>query len=428
MAYKYLPASLPIQLSPKNGFIADFQNALYDGFDNTSTVFTIQEEVPFASGTLTDVDVRVNTAIDSVTGSKLGDDFKIILFKDLQHATGLGFMYFFDDNWWVTINSEIIKNLAATATVRRCNNVLKWKSADGGVYSTPCAIDYKIKMNRNLASGGTDLVLPAGMIFVTAQFNTLSNKISPNQRFLFGNPNNWIGYKIVGGGLKNYNNLKTFDNLSSGILELDMEVAYVSNGTDDVVNGIADVNNILFDYTIELNNINLSGQVGNTFQLVNTVKQNGTIVSASVIWSSNDITKATVDSNGLVTFVAAGTCTITCTLATNPSIFTGSNVTVSASPVSDYNIIISSEDNYILEGDVQIYGCYLYLNGIQQPDAFVFTIANNNVPVNNYVFTVLSNNSFSIANKAMYLYSTLDINCVSGIYNQTLSINLKGGW
>ena len=48
-------------------------------------------------------------------------------------------MYFFDENWWVTINSEIIKNLAATATVRRCNNVLRWKAADGGsVFCTMC--------------------------------------------------------------------------------------------------------------------------------------------------------------------------------------------------------------------------------------------------------------------------------------------------
>jgi hypothetical protein len=81
-----------------------------------------------------------------------------------------------------------------------------------------------------------------------------------------------------------------------------------------------------------------------------------------------------------------------------------------------------------LEGDIQVFGCYLYLNSIQQSDAFTFTVANNNVPTANYIFTSLSNNTFSIANKAMYLYSTLDISCVSGIYSKTLSISLKGGW
>ena len=35
-----------------------FNKALYDGFKNTSTLFSIQEEVPFASRTLTDVDVK----------------------------------------------------------------------------------------------------------------------------------------------------------------------------------------------------------------------------------------------------------------------------------------------------------------------------------------------------------------------------------
>ena len=428
MAYKFLNASLPIQLTPKETFVNDFQQTLYDGFDNSSTVWTIQEEIPFASGTLTDVDVRVNTAIDAITGSKLGDDFKLILFKDLGHATGLGYMYFFDDNWWVTINSEIIKGLAATATVRRCNNVFRWKAADGGLYSIPCAIDYKIKMNRNTVSSSQAFPLPAGYISVVCQFNTNSNKIGQNQRFLFGNPNNWIAYKVLGGGLKNYNNLQTSDNMSNGILEIDLEINYVNPDTDDLVNGIADVNNTLYNYTIELNNINLSGQTGGTYQLIDTVKQNGEIVSASVLWTTSDATIATVDTNGLVTFIAAGSCTITCTLGTNPSIFTGSNITVSSIPVSDYNVIISPEDTYILEGDIQVFGCYLYLNSIQQSDAFTFTVANNNVPTANYIFTSLSNNTFSIANKAMYLYSTLDISCVSGIYSKTLSISLKGGW
>ena len=54
----------------------------------------------------------------------------------------------------------------------------------------------------------------------------------------------------MGGGLKNYNNLQTSDNLSSGLLELDMETNFVNPDTDDVVNGIADVNQ--FTYTIQL--------------------------------------------------------------------------------------------------------------------------------------------------------------------------------
>ncbi len=426
MAYKFLNASLPIQLEPKDDIINDFQEALYDGFKNSSTWYSIQEEVPFASGTLTNVIVRLNTAIDSITGSKLGDDFKLILFEDIQHATGLGYMYYFDNNWWVTINSEIIRNLAATATVRRCNNVLRWKGSDGGLYSVPCAIDYKIKMNRNLTSSGSAVVLPAGFIVAQAQFNSTSNKIKPNQRFLFGNPSNWVAYKLTGGGLQNYNNLQTTNNTSVGLLELDMETNFVNEDTDDIVNGIADVGQ--FIYTVELNNYNLSGQVGQTFQLVSTVKNGGTIVPSSVVWNTSDATKATVNSSGLVTFVAAGNCTITCTLAVNSNVFATSNVTVSASPVNNYNVIISPEDNYILEGDTQVYSVYLYLNGVQQVDTFTFTVANNNVPVANYIFTVLSSNTFSIKNNAMYLYSTLDISCVSGAYNKLLEVNLKGGW
>ena len=426
MSYKFLNASLPIQVDPKTAYIGDFQNALYDGFKNASDWFTIQEEIPFATKTMLDVDVRINTAIDSITGEKLGDDYKLIMFEDLGHATGLGFFYFFDENWWVTINSEIIKNLAATATVRRCNNVLRWRDQDGGTYSVPCAIGDMIKMNRNLSSSGSAVIMPAGYIKLQTQFNSTTNKIKPNQRFLFGNPDNWVGYKVTGGGLQNFNNLQTEDNTTPGLIEIDLETNYVNPDTDDLTNGIADINE--FIYTIELNNVNLSGQVSDTFQLLDTVRMGGEIVSSNVNWISSDITKASVNSSGLVTFVGTGSCVITCSLAVDSTIFTNSNVTVSSSPVTDTYIVISPTNTYVLEKTTQNYSVYLFKNGSQQSDTFTFSIMNSNVPVANYIFTSIDGNNFSVQNLKRYLLATLDINSVTGIYSESISINLKGAW
>lgn len=54
---------------------------------------------------------------------------------------------------------------------------------------------------------------------------------------------------------------------------------------------------------------------GDTFQLTATVyDQNGGVIPGAVVgWSSDDTGVATVDSSGLVTGVAHGSCTITAT-------------------------------------------------------------------------------------------------------------------
>lgn len=83
-----------------------------------------------------------------------------------------------------------------------------------------------------------------------------------------------------------------------------------------------------------------SGQigVGKTFQLTETILPINA-ADKTVSWSSSDTDVATVDSNGLVTGVADGTCTITCTttdgsktatfaatVITNPALWSGEKV------------------------------------------------------------------------------------------------------
>ena len=48
------------------------------------------------------------------------------------------------------------------------------------------------------------------------------------------------------------------------------------------------------------------------YQLVATVKPSGDGVNRNVTWSSSDESVATVDENGLVTYIKPGYCTIVC--------------------------------------------------------------------------------------------------------------------
>jgi len=382
MSYRYLDASLTMKHTPKDSYNEYFQTILTRDFKNSFDWYVIQEETVFGSGDYSDVEVRINHAIDARTSQKMGDDYKLILFGDTEKATGLGYLYYFDDNYWITINTESIKNLATSITVKRCNNTLRWIDDNGSRKSSPCSIDYLIKENRDYGGGGSTVVTPFGVINVNAQLNADTNLIKPNRRFLFGNVSSWHGYRVFGGGISSFNNLKTLDNTSAGLLTLTMEVNYTNTDTDDLVNGIAIDQEV---YGISLYPTVIAGGVGQTIQLTPTILRNGIQVERDVEWSSSDITKATVSGSGLVTLVAQGICNISVNILENALVTASSAVTVGASPVNTFQIIATPDDNFVLEGETKVFNLILTKNGVDQSAIFTFSVDTGNVPIENYV-------------------------------------------
>ena len=431
MAYKFLNASLStMDVNPnldqlKDSYVNYFQEVLNQEFENASDVWTIQEEIPFSSKLFQDVQVRLMShVINNDSGDKIGDDYKKILFKDINHATGIGFMYFFDDNYYITINTDKTRQLAASSIIKRCNNTLRWMDTQGGYHTVPCSIDYLIKQNRDYSTAGTSLVMPAATIQVHCQMNDESNLIRPNQRFLFGNPGNWNAYKILGGGVNNFNLLKTSDNTSTGIIRLTLDANYVNNETDDLVNGICDAFQLI--YNINLSDHVLSGSIGGSRILIPELTKNGETASGSFVWVSSNPSVATVDINGNVTFISNGNCSIKCSLLNNVLVYDSCSVSVSATPVTDYQVILSPDINYILQGDTQVFNVKLYLNGVAQLDTFTFTVNPNTIPSLNYVFSTIDGNNFSIKNIKKFVGDTLTVTCTSGLNSTQENITLKG--
>lgn len=427
MAYPFMTAGASIQKTPKQDYTDLFQENLYDQFYNSSDWYTITEETALASGVYQNVDVRINSVINPTTSDNVEDDFKKLLFQDITHSVNLGRYYNFDNNYWITINVDKLKSLAQTVIVRRCNNMLRWiDEATGALYQVPCALTYVIKENRNYSSSGSQVVVPSGMTECFVQNNSKTQKIKPNQRFLFGNPNNWTSYRVAGGGINNFNNQQTADNTSAGLIRMAVAVDYVNYDSDDIVNGIAnDVDNT---YVLTLNQDTISGSATQTVQLLATVTLNGETVTRSLVWSSSDATKATVSSSGLVTFVATGSCVITASILENSSVSDTCAVTVGAAPVDNYQVIVTPTSNYLLEGTNQTYTVYLHKNGVQQADAFVFVLDANTVPLGNYTYSVLGNNSFKVTNITKFLTDVLEVTCTSGVYSKVVSISLRGAW
>jgi len=239
MTYKYMNVLSTPPISTASIILNEFQAFIDSEFYNAPDAFVIDEETIFASGSFVPVEVRINRGINIYTGDKGGDDFKTVIFKDLAHATGMGMKYRFQNNDWLVTNTEILKNFAASCTIRRCNNVLRWTDPIGNIQQEPCVIDYMIKRPVDQV-GTSDLVQANGFIEVLCQLNEWTRTIQDGQRFLFGNTDRWVCYKALGGGIKNFMNLETYNNDSAHLLTMNVVISQVNETTDDLTLGIAD--------------------------------------------------------------------------------------------------------------------------------------------------------------------------------------------
>lgn len=432
--YQYMRASIRAGAQkgsiPKSEYVDLFQHTLDEQFYNASNWWTIQEETEIGSREYRPVDVRMAHVINAETGLKLGDDWKTLFFKSTEEPPMLGRIYTFDDSVWLTTNIESTKNLTATCTIRRCNNTLRWLDESTGVfYEEPCAIEYLVKEPRDYATQGSPFKTPGGFLHIEAQFNTRTNLINENQRFLFGNPGHWTGYRVIGTGINDFRNAKTYEWREAKILTIDLIADFVNNELDDIVNGIANAGVNLYTLNIIENSIN--GAPGDMIQLHTAVTYNGHSAERNITWVSSDRTIASVDSTGKVTFLLAGSCTITANIEGNPTSDTCS-VVVTPTPTVNKEIRLSPDRNYVLEGATQAFSVYLYENNVQQADKFTITCNPNIVPAANFTFTVSGSsvNNFTIQNKIRDLNSKLTITCVceTESISKDVDIYLRGAW
>jgi uncharacterized protein YjdB len=429
MTYKYTPILAQMFPDPKSTVNQDILAGINAGFYTSYDWFTIQEETTRGLGICDrDVDVRINHVISAFTGDNEGDDWKKLSFNGIKDLH-MGDFFAFSNNYWVVVNVENIKSPTSTCTVRRCNNVLRWMASDGSLYQYPCALGYKIARNKNLESSGAAFPRLEGILVATTQHNASTATIQPNQRFLFGNPSNWVAYMVQGGGLVNFQNLQTTSNTSYGILELDIQAVAENAETDDFTNGIADVNKFVYDISIAPSSF--GGIVGDSITLVPTVTLNDEVVTRTVTWSSSNAKKATVDATtGIVTLVAVGNATITGELANNSTVSQDVVITIAATPPADtYSFEISPTTNYILQGNDETYTVKLLKNGVDQSATFTFTVdSSSTAPTSSYEFTVMGIDSFKVENLAMSLGAPLIISAVSGTHNELITILLKGAF
>ena len=355
-----------ITTTPKQSYIDEFEEMCIANYENAPNYYgstdadAVQSETAYGNKTFAPITCRVDSVVDPTTGKNVGDDYKNFILLPNDAKVFIGKLFLWQNNYWLAVNTNTYESVTNGCIVRRCNNALKWVDIYGVVQTEPCVIGYDILRPENFKT--QEAVLAQGSELVYCQKNTLTNQLQPNMRFLFGTEESITAWKITGGGIKNYLNNQTLDNYSPAVTELKIEVNFKNPQTDDFANGVADA--YINQYQIIINQDAIQQNVGFTTTLTATVYKDGAVSTDGVLWSSSDVTKCTVSSGGVINLVALGTATITAKVANNQSIYATVGITVTATPVAEYDIRITPNINEIYEGDTQIFECKLYLNEV----------------------------------------------------------------
>lgn len=216
--------------SPNDYYREHMQELINTQWDNTTMLQNIKEEYPFASFAFRDIQVRMIHALDKSTRTKQGDDFRELIFQDIDYNVNLGAYYKFSNAYWLTINLDELNRTTKNIIVRRCNNFLKWKDELGIIHEYPCVLEY----DATAASPRVDnnIITPNNRVRVIVQANINTLSLNVNKRFIFGDR----PFKIIG-----YNNYM-IDTIGGN-----QQIIYIQTQLDEISPYDDFVNNIAYN-------------------------------------------------------------------------------------------------------------------------------------------------------------------------------------
>ena len=427
MALKYYDAAAKIrQPNPKASYYADYAAMMDLGFENAPNVVYDEIEYEATYGEedfITIPRVRVDTILNYNTGIILGDDYKTFVFApefEIQPYYGMKFRW--QGSYWLVINTNSYASLPVSAEVRRCNNVLRFFNEKGERVYEPCIMDYTLRFANN--EDTMTIAIGNGEQKVWCQRNSRTQLIQPNDRFLFGTPEQRVAFRLYAGGVKNYLNGVTMDDLSPTITEFYVDHYEINPLFDDLENGFA--NAYLNEVTIALNDVEPRMNIGDKDVVSAIVKRGNTILdNVNIEWLSSDNDVVSV-SDGVITANALGDAVITATIS-DTNISTTAQVSVVEEEVDDvYELLVSPDKDYVLQGVSETFVVDLYKNGVKQSDVVTFADLSTGIPVGKYTITSDVQNTFTLTNKGMYMGAPVIVRCVSGSHELTLYIKLRG--
>mgnify|MGYP000856508105 CR=1 FL=1 len=273
-----------------NEAIRERQQANIDArWDVTTAKYTIKEQHDFGSNIYHDIEVWIDYVVGmSSRGTTNGDDFRRLVFQDINHPVQRGLYYKFDDAVWLTYFTDEYNSLVKDIGVRRCNNALRIIDPEnGGIFSVPCVIDYD--MTSPSPQINSNIITPNNHATVMVQGNKDTIRLLKiNTRYMLGGrPFKLLSYQnaLIDKELAQYPTLLYLD------LYLDELQA-----KDSVENQLA--YNGDYNYAVIMDNYNIKLRKGSTGSFVASVTLNGKEVNRPIKWYSKTPMFVDVDDNG----------------------------------------------------------------------------------------------------------------------------------
>ena len=425
MAMKYYNATQAFRTTnPTKAYRDDFVAISEQTFDNAPNVKynEIEYEVHYGKRDFKPIPmVRVEPVVNYNTGIQVGDDYQVFIFTPDFPEPYYGMKFKWGRNYYLVINVDKGSGLSTSAEVRRCNNTLRFFDENGNKIYEPCILDQVLRFTNN--NDTMTIVTGKAEQYIWCQRNSRTIKIKPNDRFLFGVPEQRIGFRVYAGGFGNSLNTITGDDNSPTLTQFYVEEYEMNYQTDDIENGFANAER--FEYSIDISENNTHFDVGATADLSSTVYRGKEVVEEEIRWCSSNDEIISIDGNKL-TALAPGEVTLSAIMVDNKHVFGSMTVTVlddSAEP--NYDILINPDINYVLEKEEITITATLYKNGIEQDDLLEIVDISEGVPRDNYQLFV-NGNTFTIINKKKYLLKPIKVRCSNDKKSKEFVFTLRG--
>lgn len=427
MGLKYYQALKKMKAqNPKQSYYEDYEAITDLTFDNAPNIAynEIEYEQNYGEEDFVFAEkIRTDVILDYNTGIILSDDYKTFYFPPnfpIEPYYGMKFRW--KGSYWLVINTSNYNSMVTSAEVRRCNNVLRFYDKDGKRVTEPCIMDYTLRFANNKIT--FDITIGNGEQKIWCQRNKRTETIRPNDRFLFGTPNQRVSFRVYAGGTKNYLNGITEDDNSPTLTEFYINHYEVNPLFDDLEDGFANAyfNEITIDIDGSFDKLSINTECELNALVYKANKQ----IDANIVWTSEDENIISVVDNKLLA-KQIGSTIIKASLENDDRIFSQIEISVVDNIIDDvYEIILEPGDTDVLQNTQKQYFVSLYKNGIKQDTNIVIRNVTEEVPTKNYEIIGGQDNTFTIINKKMYLDYPLLVECSCEEASKTFEFTLRG--
>lgn len=277
------------------------QEYIDDNWENTNIRYTVEEQDGYGDLTFHPVEAWVNNVIaTSTSGTRSGQDYLQLFFRDIHHSLSQGRYYRFDDNYWMVYFYAKFQGIPADTLIRRCNNALRIVDPeDGSLFEIPCIVDYD--MGSPVTQISMYVLTPNNHASVMVQSNRDTRRLFlTNTRYILGGR----PFKLNG-----YQNALLYKEgiEDSQILYLDLYLDE-KHARDDFERQVA--YNGEYNYELRIAEDNIEVAASGSGQLHANVTLNGDDVKREVRWVSSDDGIVTVDETGRYWAKELGTATV----------------------------------------------------------------------------------------------------------------------